>query len=157
MRPRIEDRGRDLTTAFAPEGPPDSNNSNNINYNNKNKIIIGGSVLFLIGFLNGSLTSGTGLFVTIWLVKWFGLSYTSGVAYTLILVGIGWNGAGAIIIGLSNDIKWSWLPALISGSIIGGYLGAHFALLKGEILVKKAFKFLAFFMGTSLLVRGTFL
>ena len=34
--------------------------------------IIGGGVLFVIGVLNGSLTSGTGLFVTLWLVRWFG-------------------------------------------------------------------------------------
>ena len=30
--------------------------------------LIGGAVLFCIGVLNGSLTSGTGLFVTLWLV-----------------------------------------------------------------------------------------
>jgi len=35
--------------------------------------IIGGLVLFGIGILNGSLTSGTGLFVTLWLIRWFGL------------------------------------------------------------------------------------
>jgi len=35
--------------------------------------IIGGLVLFIIGILNGSLTSGTGLFVTLFLIRWFGL------------------------------------------------------------------------------------
>ena len=35
----------------------------------------GGVGLFFLGFLNGSLTSGTGLFVTLWLVRWFGLSH----------------------------------------------------------------------------------
>jgi len=33
--------------------------------------IIGAIVLFIIGILNGSLTSGTGLFVTLWLIRWF--------------------------------------------------------------------------------------
>lgn len=58
-------------------------------------LAIGGAGLFAIGFLNGSLTSGTGLFVTLWLVRWFGLDYGRAVAYTLILVGLFWNGAGA--------------------------------------------------------------
>ena len=37
--------------------------------------VIGGVTLFLIGVLNGSLTSGTGLFVTLWLIRWFGMDY----------------------------------------------------------------------------------
>ena len=55
---------------------------------------LGGLGLFGIGILNGSLTSGTGLFVTLWLVRWFGLDYRRAVAYTLILVGLFWNGTG---------------------------------------------------------------
>jgi hypothetical protein len=37
--------------------------------------VFGGIVLFVVGMLNGSLASGTGLFVTIWLIRWFGLDY----------------------------------------------------------------------------------
>jgi uncharacterized membrane protein YfcA len=85
----------------------------------------GGAGLFLIGVLNGSLTSGTGLFVTMWLVRWFGLEYQRAVAYTLVLVGMFWNGAGALTLGLLGEIKWAWLPALLLGSLLGGYLGAH--------------------------------
>ncbi|MCF6299452.1 MAG: sulfite exporter TauE/SafE family protein, partial [Thiomicrorhabdus sp.] len=81
---------------------------------------IGGGILFLIGVLNGSLTSGTGLFVTLWLVRWFGLDYKSAVAYTLVLVGIFWNGSGALTLGLLGSIQWDWLPVLILGSLIGG-------------------------------------
>ena len=89
---------------------------------------IGGIVLLLIGVLNGSLTSGTGLFCTIWLVRWFGLDYRSAVAYTLVVVGIFWNGSGALTLGLLGTIEWSWLPALLLGSVIGGYAGAHLAI-----------------------------
>ena len=66
--------------------------------------IIGGIALFVIGVLNGSLTSGTGLFVTLWLVRWFGLDYKRAVAYTLILVGMFWNGTGALTLGLLGEI-----------------------------------------------------
>ena len=65
----------------------------------------GGMGLFFIGVLNGSLTSGTGLFVTIWLVRWFGLDYQRAVAYTLVLVGVFWNGSGALTLGMLGNIQ----------------------------------------------------
>lgn len=117
-------------------------------------MLIGGLVLFLIGALNGSLTSGTGLFVTLWLVRWFGLDYKTAVGYTLVLVGIFWNGSGAITLGLLGDIEWSWLPALILGSLIGGYLGAHFAIVKGNQLVKRSFEVITILVGLSLIGKA---
>jgi uncharacterized membrane protein YfcA len=89
---------------------------------------LGGLGLFSIGVLNGSLTSGTGLFVTLWLVRWFGLDYGRAVAYTLVLVGLFWNGAGALTLGSQGQIAWSWIPTLVSGSVAGGYIGAQTSL-----------------------------
>jgi len=117
-------------------------------------LAIGGAGLFAIGFLNGSLTSGTGLFVTLWLVRWFGLDYGRAVAYTLILVGLFWNGAGALTLGIGGQIAWSWVPVLLAGSVAGGYLGAHLAIAKGSRLVKRAFEVLSLLMGISLLVKS---
>jgi uncharacterized membrane protein YfcA len=91
--------------------------------------------------------------VTLWLVRWFGLSYTRAVAHTLILVGLGWNGTGAITLGLKGDIHWQWLPALIAGSLVGGYIGAHLSIKQGDKIVKQAFEVLALVMGLSLLGR----
>lgn len=116
--------------------------------------LFGGTVLFLIGGLNGSLTSGTGLFVTLWLVRWFGLDYKLAVAYTLILVGLFWNGTGALTLGLQGQIEWSWLPALILGSLIGGYLGAHLAIVKGNRLVKKSFEIITLLVGIALILKA---
>ena len=113
---------------------------------------LGGAVLFLIGALNGSLTSGTGLFVTMWLVRWYGLEYRVAVAYTLILVGLFWNGTGAVTLGLQGGIRWDWLPALILGSLIGGYLGAHLAIVRGNRLVKRAFEVVTIVLGIKLLI-----
>lgn len=113
--------------------------------------VIGGSVIALIGVLNGSLTSGTGLFVTLWLVRWFGLDYKTAVAYTLVLVGIFWNGTGAVVLGFLSEIQWSWLPALILGSLLGGYLGAHLSIVKGNKLVKRAFEVVTILVGLALI------
>ena len=117
--------------------------------------IKGGLVITLIGILNGSLTSGTGLFLTLWLVKYFKFSYTKAVAHTLVIVGLAWNGSGAILLALNNEVKWSWLASLIMGSLIGGYLGAHFSIIKGDRVVKKSFEILTILMGCSLIIKAT--
>lgn len=112
---------------------------------------LGASVLFFLGILNGSLTSGTGLFVTLWLVAWFGLDYKRAVAYTLILVGLFWNGSGAVTLGLFGSIRWDWLPALLIGSLLGGYLGTHLAIKHGNKSIKRAFELVTLLIATKLL------
>ncbi len=113
--------------------------------------VFGGVGLFVIGFLNGSLTSGTGLFCTLWLVRWFGLDYRRAVAYTLILVGLFWNGLGAVTLGWLGEVQWSWLPALLLGSVVGGYLGAHWAIVSGNWWIKRGFELVTFAVGLKLL------
>lgn len=114
----------------------------------------GGLVLSMIGMMNGSLTSGTGLFVTLWLVKWFGLDFSRATIYTLILVGLFWNGLGALFLGMQAQIAWAWLPPLILGSLAGGYAGAHWALLKGNAFIKRAFEILTVLVGLHLIIDG---
>jgi uncharacterized membrane protein YfcA len=113
--------------------------------------VLGGVGLFAIGALNGSLTSGTGLFVTLWLVRWFGFDYRRAVAYTLVLVGVFWNGMGAVTLGFLAEIRWSWLPVLLAGSLLGGYLGAHLAIRKGNRWIKRAFEAIALVIGVKLI------
>ena len=117
-------------------------------------IFFGCFIIFVIGILNGSLSSGTGLFVTIWLVRWFKLTYTEAVGYTLIFVGFFWNGLGSLVLGIKSDVKWDWIPILIIGSLLGGFLGAHISLKKGSRIVKKAFEFICFILGLCLIFQG---
>lgn len=112
---------------------------------------IGGIGLFFIGILNGSLTSGTGLFVTLWLVRWFGLDYRRAVSYTLILVGMFWNGVGAVTLGMLGDIHWPWLPVLLVGSLLGGYCGAHLSIVKGNRWIKRGFEVVTLSVGLKLI------
>ncbi|PVV14353.1 MAG: permease [gamma proteobacterium symbiont of Ctena orbiculata] len=114
--------------------------------------MIGGVGLFLIGILNGSLTSGTGLFVTLWLVRWFGLDYRRAVAHTLVLVGVFWNGSGALTLGILGDIHWAWIPVLLIGSLLGSYLGAHLSIAKGNRWIKRGFEVVTLLIGTKLVL-----
>lgn len=120
-------------------------------HRNKNGLLIGSVVLFLLGVLNGSLTSGTGLFVTLWLVTWFGMDYQRAVAYTLVMVGLFWNGSGAITLGILGAIQWDWLPALLLGSLLGGYTGAHMAMKYGNRWIKRAFEVITLLISVKLI------
>lgn len=116
------------------------------------RLILCGGALFSIGVLNGALTSGTGLFVTMLLVRGFGLDYKRAVAYTLVLVGLFWNGSGAITLSWLGEVQWSWIPALLAGSLLGGYLGAHLAIIKGNQLIKRCYELVAILIGAKLLL-----
>ncbi len=115
-------------------------------------LAIGMAGLFVVGFLNGSITSGTGLFLTIWLIRHFGLDYKRAVAYTLILCGFFWNGTGAVVLGVLGTVQWTWMPVLLAGSIIGGYLGSHVAITKGNVWIKRAFEITTILIGLKLIV-----
>lgn len=130
---------RDLGQTFAPR------------HRDRFGLAVGGLGLFGIGVLNGSLTSGTGLFVTVWLVRWFGFDYRRAVAYTLVLVGLFWNGSGALTLGLVSRIQWEWLPALLLGSLLGGYAGAHWAIARGNRAIKAAFEVVTLLVGVKLI------
>lgn len=108
--------------------------------------------LFCIGFLNGSITSGSGLFLTLWLIRHFGMDYKHALAYTFILGGLAWNGSGALVLGLLGTVAWDWLPALLVGSLIGGYFGSHLAITRGNLWIKRAFEVTTLAIGLKLIV-----
>ena len=114
--------------------------------------IIGATVLFALGIFNGSLSSGTGLLVNMWLVRWFGLDYLRAVAHTMVLVGLFWNGSGALVLGMLASIQWSWLPALLAGALIGGYFGAHLAIRKGNKAIKRTYEVITLLLGIKLII-----
>ncbi|KIN12309.1 sulfite exporter TauE/SafE family protein [Vibrio mytili] len=114
---------------------------------------IGGVVIMLIGIINGSLTAGSGLLVTLFLVRWFGFDYKTAVAYTMICVGLFWNGiGGAAVVQAGAPIHWAWLPVLLVSSFLGGSLGAWAATRYSNHVIKIAFEILTFAVGIKLLI-----
>ncbi len=86
-----------------------------------------------------------------WLVGWFGLDYKSAVAYTLVLVGVFWNGTGAVTIGLLSQIQWNWLPALLLGSLLVCFTGSHLAIVAGNRWIKRVFEVITIAVGLKLI------
>ena len=110
--------------------------------------------IFLIGILNGSVSSGTGLLVTFLLIKTFKMDFLRAVSLTFFTVGIFWNAIGAFLLSRLGSIPINLLATLILGSFLGGYFGAHLSNLKGNILIKKTFIAVCFLVGFSLLIKS---
>ena len=104
--------------------------------------------------MNGSISSGTGLLVTILLIKTFGMDFLRAISLTFFTVGIFWNFTGAIFLINIGSVPSNILILLIIGSFTGGYFGAHLSRLKGNILIKKTFTIVCFVAGISVLIKA---
>ena len=111
------------------------------------------SLSFIIGILNGSISSGTGLLVTILLIQTFGLNFLTSISITFLTVGIFWNAAGAIALSKIGSLPLNIVGILTLGSFLGGFSGAHLSNLKGNKFIKKLFTLLCFLIGLSLIFR----
>jgi len=128
-----------------------STKNNEFNLVNKVKFI---TFIFLLGILNGSISSGTGLLVTILLIKTYGIDFLRAISLTFFTVGIFWNLTGAIYLSKIGTVPSNILILLIFGSFTGGYFGAYLSNLKGNTLIKKTFTIICLFVGISLLIKS---
>ena len=110
--------------------------------------------VFIIGIMNGSISSGTGLLVTILLIRTFGMDFLRAISLTFLTVGIFWNFTGAIFLSKIGSVPSNLLIILIIGSFAGGYFGAHLSKLKGNIVIKKCFTTVCLLVGISLLIKS---
>lgn len=115
---------------------------------------IGSAGIFLIGLLNGSLTSGTWLFFTFWLVSWFHKPFTQSLSYTMIVCSLAHNLIGAIVLGTNVAVNWEFVIALTFGAILSGYAGSSLSLLKGDLFIHLVFTTSCILIGASLLYSG---
>ena len=128
-----------------------SSGNNELNLIQKIRFLI---FIFFIGILNGSISSGTGLLVTILLIKTFEIDFLRAVSLTFLTVGIFWNFTGAVFLSKIGSVPSSILLLLLIGSFTGGYFGAHLSKLKGNKLIKKSFTIVCFFVGISLFFKS---
>jgi len=122
-----------------------------LNFVQKTKFLI---FIFLIGILNGSISSGTGLLVTILLIKTFGMDFLRAISLTFFTVGIFWNFTVAIFLSKIRTVPKNILFLLLIGSFAGGFFGAHLSKLKGNVLVKKTFTTVCLLVGISLFIKS---
>ena len=115
------------------------------------KIIVA-LVITLIAILNGSLSAGTGLIFTVFLIIFYGMDYKTAIAYTLIIVGFFYNLAGALTLGIFTQINTTIIIPLILGSLLGGYFGAKLSLSKDNKTIKKIYQLVTLIVGVNLIL-----
>jgi len=128
-----------------------SSGNKKLNFVNKIRFL---TFIFLIGILNGSISSGTGLLVTILLIKTFEMDFLRAISMTFFTVGIFWNFIGAVFLARIGSVPSNLLIVLIIGSFTGGLFGAHLSKLNGNILIKKTFITVCILVGISLLIKS---
>jgi len=128
-----------------------SSGNNKLNFVHKIRFII---FIFLIGILNGSISSGTGLLVTILLIKTFEMDFLRAISMTFFTVGMFWKFIGAVVLTRMGSVPLNMLIVLIIGSFTGGYFGAHLSKLNGNIRIKKTFITVCILVGISLLIKS---
>jgi len=115
------------------------------------KIIVALAIT-LIAILNGSLSAGTGLIFTVFLIIFYGMDYKTAIAYTLIIVGFFYNLAGALTLGFFTQINTTIIIPLILGSLLGGYFGAKLSLTKDNRTIKKIYQLVTLIVGVNLIL-----
>ena len=128
-----------------------SSGNKKLNFVHKIRFLI---FIFFIGILNGSISSGTGLLVTMLLIKTFEMDFLRAISLTFFTVGIFWNFIGAVFLTRIGSVPSNILLALIIGSFTGGYLGAHISKISGNTLIKKTFITVCILVGISLLMKS---
>lgn len=117
----------------------------------RNKKIVAYIGLFITLFLQGILSGGFGVFVSIVLMSGLGLSaiqanitkrYTQLVLNSVIIIGL--VGSGLIL--------WSVAAVMVAVNLIGSAIGGHIAIRKGAGFVSKVMAVLAFISGLALLI-----
>lgn len=98
--------------------------------------IIGSFVFLLLGFYLGFFGAGFGTFVIFSLIYFFNFSFAQSAAVMTVINFIALT-LSVVIFGYHGMINYQVGIPLLAGSTIGGWLGAHYAILKGNFLLKK--------------------
>lgn len=98
-----------------------------------------GSVIGLgIGFYDGIFGPGTGSFLMLALVSILGFAFLEA-SVTAKLVNLATNLGAIMVFGISGKILWTLGFAMALGNILGGVVGARWALRGGSMLIRRVF------------------
>lgn len=92
----------------------------------------------LLGFYDGFLGPGTGSFWVFVLIYFLGHSLVKATAYTKIF-NLNTNITAMVCFAIGSNIDYKIGFCMAAGQILGGHLGAHFAIKKGLQLIRPIF------------------
>jgi uncharacterized membrane protein YfcA len=102
-----------------------------------------GLVGVVIGFYDGFFGPGTGTFLLIAFVRFFGFDFLHASAAAK-MVNITTNLAAILMFGSLGYVDWSLALFMMSANMMGGFIGTHFALRHGNKFVRQIFTYVVF-------------
>lgn len=105
---------------------------------------------FGIGFYDGAIGPGTGIFLIVLLVLHYGLTFLQASASAK-FINIATNAASIIVFGNTGNIWWLLGAAMACANLVGGVVGSSVAIKRGSGFVRK---FLLWAIGLLLLRFG---
>lgn len=94
--------------------------------------------IFLLSIYGGFFGAGFGTFVVFSLIFFFGLTFLESSAL-MTVINVVSSLAAVSIFAYNGVIDYSFGLPLLIGTSFGGYIGAHYAVIKGSKLIKKLF------------------
>lgn len=91
-----------------------------------------------VGFYDGIAGPGTGAFLLFILVGGLGYAFLEASANAKI-INVGTNLGALIVFSLAGSVRWSIVPFMIVGNMLGGYLGSRTAISGGSAFVRRVF------------------
>jgi uncharacterized membrane protein YfcA len=102
----------------------------------KFQLIISMASCAIIGFYDGVFGPGTGSFLIFAFVSFLGMGFLKASASAKV-INLATNLAAVIYFALSGNILYSVALPMAAFNILGGYIGSHMAMLRGNIFVSR--------------------
>jgi uncharacterized membrane protein YfcA len=92
----------------------------------------------IFGFYDGFFGPGAGSLLMFALVRWFGYDFVGAAATTRVL-NLVTNAGALILFALTGNVLYAIALPMAACNVVGGFLGAHFAIRGGSNFVRTIF------------------
>jgi len=99
-------------------------------------------LILILSVYSGSIGLGAGMFMIFSFVYFLGKNYLESSAL-MTVINLATLGGAVIIFGYKGVIDYQLGIPLLIGSVMGGWIGAHYAVLRGSGFIKKLFFLIA--------------
>jgi uncharacterized protein len=106
---------------------------------------------FAVGFYDGFLGPGAGTFIIFGLVRMFGYDFLAAAAATKVL-NLATNLGALVLFAHSGNVLYAIGIPMAVFNIIGALLGAHLAIRRGNVVIRKVFLLILFALVAKLVV-----
>ena len=110
----------------------------NFRFARRHQVGMGALAGLVIGFYDGIFGPGTGSFLMLILVALLGFAFLQA-SVTAKIVNLATNLGAILVFGLNGKILWVLGLTMAIGNVMGGFLGARWAIKGGSALIRKVF------------------